>query len=147
MSLKQQKSKRGSGRVLQHPEITVNLARKAFSGKGAIYIGNHHHGTSFDVHAENKLQYQKGGSILALAETKWANTDQLCISAVQNKEPTVHGEALEHWRVCVRVRVCLGKDSLRLRHRNCRTFRVVESIHGVDLHDHVQTVQENEQHE
>lgn len=40
-----------------------------------------------------------------------------------------------------------GQGSLCLGHRDGGPFGVVEAVHGVQLHDHVQTIGEHEDHE
>lgn len=40
-----------------------------------------------------------------------------------------------------------GGGSLCLRHRDGGPFGVVEAVHGVQLHDHVQTIGEHQHHE
>lgn len=37
------------------------------------------------------------------------------------------------------------RASLHLRYRDRRTFGVVKSVHGVQMHDHVHAINENEQ--
>lgn len=41
----------------------------------------------------------------------------------------------------------MGGGSLCLWHRDGGTFGVVEAVHGVELHDHVQTVGEHQDHQ
>lgn len=39
------------------------------------------------------------------------------------------------------------RQSLRLGHRDGRALGVIEAVHGVELHDHVQAVGEHQDHE